>query len=89
MSAHRGYVIANALAASNLAEGRTVVADCVNPVHESRQGWRMTAARAGSPLLEVEVVYSDHVERRRRVEERRSDIDGLVLPSWQDVLGQD
>lgn len=34
-----GYEVANALAACNLAVGRTVVADCVNPVAESRAGW--------------------------------------------------
>ena len=84
-----GYVIGNALAASNLAGGRTVVADCVNPVHGSRQGWRMTAACSRSPLIEIEVVCSDLVEHRRRVEERSSDIDGLVLPSWQAVLERD
>ncbi len=33
-----GYVIANALAAENLLIGRTVIADCVNPVAASRNG---------------------------------------------------
>jgi len=32
-----GYFVANALAASNLANGVAVVADCVNPVEESRR----------------------------------------------------
>src|SRR5919109_2504436 len=61
-----GYTVANALAASNLANGCLVIADCVNPVRESRQGWRTTAARAHKPLLEVEVVCSDPIEHRRR-----------------------
>ncbi|HVZ08400.1 AAA family ATPase [Rhodopila sp.] len=81
-----GYVIANALAASNLSIGRRVIADCVNPVHESRSGWRATAARAGKPLIEIEVVCSDASEHRRRVEQRCSDIAGLVLPTWRDVV---
>lgn len=81
-----GYVIGNALAASNLAFGQTVIVDCVNPVPESRQGWRTTAKRAKATLLEIEVVCSDPVEHRRRVEHRRSDIDGLALLSWQAVL---
>jgi predicted kinase len=81
-----GYVIGNALAASNLAIGQTVIVDCVNPVRESRQGWRATARRAKTTLLEIEVVCSDPVEHRRRVEHRRSDIDGLALPSWQAIL---
>jgi predicted kinase len=81
-----GYFVANALAASNLANGLAVVADCVNPVTESRQGWRETAARAQARIIEIEVVCSDPVEHRRRVETRDSDIDGLILPSWQAVL---
>ena len=77
-----GYVVGNALAASNLSNGGLVVADCVNPVQESRQGWRATASRTQSPLLEIEIVCSDPIEHRRRVEERRSDIDGLDPPTW-------
>jgi predicted kinase len=84
-----GYIVANALAASSLAIGHNVIADCVNPVRESREGWRATATRAGKPLIEVEVVCSDVAEHRRRVEQRTSDIDGLVLPTWQSVLGRD
>lgn len=84
-----GYTVANALAASNLANDCLVVADCVNPVVESREGWRATAAVCKKPLLEVEVICSDPIEHRRRVEERRSDIDGLKPPSWQSVLAHE
>jgi predicted kinase len=81
-----GYMVANALAGSNLMNGCLVVADCVNPVQESREGWRVTAARAMAPLLEVEIICSDAAEHRRRVEGRRSDIDGLDPPTWPSVL---
>ncbi|WEX74127.1 AAA family ATPase [Sinorhizobium numidicum] len=84
-----GYAVANALAASNLKNGCLVLADCVNPVLESRQGWRATAAGVQKPLLEVEVICSDPTEHRRRVEERHSDIDGLTPPTWQAVLAHD
>jgi len=84
-----GYLVANALALSNLQNGRLVIADCVNPVRESREGWRVTAARAQKPLLEVEIVCSDTIEHRRRVEERHSDIDGLTPPTWQSVLAHE
>jgi predicted kinase len=80
-----GYVVANALAESNLANGRDVVADCVNPVPESRLGWRAVATRAGTRLIEVEVICSDLQKHRRRVEQRVPDIGGLVMPTWQDV----
>jgi predicted kinase len=81
-----GYIIGGALAASNLKNGQTVIVDCVNPVPESRLAWQSTAKRAGSLLIEIEVVCSDSIEHRRRVESRKPDIAGHVLPSWQSVL---
>lgn len=80
-----GYAAANALAEANLAGGLSVVADCVNPVRESRLAWRAIAATANVPLVEVEVVCSDVEEHRRRVEERSSDVPGLVPPDWSSV----
>jgi predicted kinase len=81
-----GYLVANALAASNLLNGLAVVADCVNPVRESREGWRATAARTRARIVEVELVCSDPAQHRRRVETRESDIAGLVQPTWQGVM---
>lgn len=78
-----GYVVAFAMASSNLKLGNMVVADSVNPVPESRQGWR-DAAR-GVRLLEVEVICSDGEEHRRRVEARLPDIDGFKVPTWASV----
>ncbi|UVH52385.1 AAA family ATPase [Pseudomonas sp. CBSPBW29] len=84
-----GYQVANALALSNLLLGHTVVADCVNPVAESRQAWRDTALRAGKPLVNIQVICSDTPEHQRRVESRTSDIPGLAPPSWQSVLAHE
>ncbi len=80
-----GYAVANALAEAQLAAGLTVVADSVNPVRESREGWQAVAARAGAALVQVLVVCSDPGEHRRRVEQRASDIPGLALPDWPSV----
>ena len=38
------------------------------------------------PVVEIEVVCSDKRQHRLRVESRVTDIDGLVLPTWQRVL---
>ena len=84
-----GYGVANVLAEANLISGRTVVADCVNPVAESRMAWRGVAARASVRLVEVEVICSDPAEHRRRVEGRTSDIPGLTPPTWQSVMRHD
>ena len=84
-----GYDVAYVVAADNLALGRTVVADCVNPWPLTRAAWRTVAARAGVRALEVELVCSDEVEHRRRAESRVADIDGHQLPTWKDVVERD
>ncbi|AWJ91795.1 kinase (plasmid) [Azospirillum baldaniorum] len=85
----QGYVVAYALAGDNLRLGATVIADCVNPVRITREAWRATALHAGVPLVEVEVVCSDPVEHRHRVETRHGDIAGHHPPSWAAVMERD
>ena len=80
-----GYLIAQELARSNLELGMTVLADCVNPVEASREGWRAVAADTSCAILEVEIICSDRDEHRRRVEGRMADIPGHALPSWDEV----
>ena len=84
-----GYAVAQAVAADNLALGRTVVADCVNPWPLTRTAWRSVAERAGVRVLEVEMVCSDEIEHRRRVESRVADIEGHELPTWKEVVDRD
>jgi predicted kinase len=81
-----GYCAANALALSNLQLGHRVVADCVNPVKESRMAWQATAAAAGVTMMDVQVLCSDKQEHQRRVDTRTGDIPGLTPPSWQSVM---
>jgi predicted kinase len=83
-----GYIIANEIAAENLKLGLIVVADCVNPVQTSREGWRTTASKNAARLLEIETICSDAGEHQRRVESRSSDIAGLVMPTWNDVVNR-
>jgi predicted kinase len=81
-----GYVVAYELARSNLALGITVIADCVNPLAVTRDAWRAVAESTASMLVEVEVICSDSLEHRRRVENRKADIPGHVLPTWEAVV---
>lgn len=80
-----GYFAAYAVALDNLKNGMTVVADSVNPLAVTRDAWRDVAAKAGSSFLEIEVICTDTEEHKRRIETRRSDIDGHHLPTWQQV----
>jgi predicted kinase len=84
-----GYRAAHAVAADNLRLGRDVVADCVNDWKIARDGWEAVGLRAGVEVVWVEIVCTDQVEHRRRVEARASDVPGLELPDWQAVISRD
>lgn len=66
-----------------------MVADSVNPVSGSREGWRRVADVAGVSLLEVECICSDETEHRRRVETRETDVTGSTLPTWDEVRSRE
>ena len=78
-----GYLVAQAVVTGCLAVGTPVVVDAVSPGAEARAGWRTAAA--GAPVHVFEVVLNDLGEHRRRVERRHSDLEGLVVPTWDQV----
>ncbi|MGI8537336.1 MAG: AAA family ATPase [Mycobacteriales bacterium] len=84
-----GYLVAQAGVTGCLEVGTPVVVDAVSPVAEARAGWRTAAAAAGAPVHVFEVVLNDLGEHRRRVEQRRSDLEGLVVPTWDQVRARD
>jgi predicted kinase len=84
-----GYRVAYAVAEDNLRAGHTVITDCVNPWGLTRNAYLKVAKRAQVPALEVEIVCSDPLEHRRRVENRIPDIAGFELPGWDDVVSRD
>lgn len=84
-----GYLAGYAVAEDNLALGRIVIADSVNPWPVTRDAWRAVAWRVGQAAIEIEILCSDRREHRRRIESRTADIPGFVLPTWQDVVERD
>jgi predicted kinase len=84
-----GYRVAYAVAEDNLRIGRTVIADSVNPLPLTREAWAGVAKRARVRAVEIEVRCSDVNEHRRRVETRTTDIPGLKLPTWEEVVGRE
>jgi predicted kinase len=84
-----GYVIAYRVAADNLRLGASVTADCVNPLQVTREAWREVAKAENVPIFNIEVICSNAVEHRRRVETRRADIKHHLLPTWKDVVGRE
>ena len=81
-----GYFVGYAIAADNLRIGSTVVADSVNPLAVTRDAWRDVARAKGVRFAEIELICSDPVEHRRRVEHRMADIPDHKLPECKDVL---
>ena len=79
------YIVAEAVADDVLALGQTVIVDAVNEVEPARGQWRSLAARRGVPLAFIEVVCSDRVIHRQRLEGRSRDIEGFVEPTWESV----
>ena len=84
-----GYRVLYALAYDNLLVGRDVIADSVNPWMLTRDAWRDVGLRAAARVIEVEVVCTDVEEHRRRIETRKSEVPGLVLPDWEAVIERD
>ena len=89
VSGPEGYLAARDLAEDNLRVGRTVIVDSVNPLAITRAYWGETAARMAVELVEIEVVCSDRRQHRLRVESRVTEVPGLVLPTWQQVLDRE
>ena len=85
----RGYAVALAVAADQVAVRRPVVADLVNAVPEARAAWEQLAEDTGARLVRVELVCPDAAVHRSRVEGRAADIDGHRVPTWDEVRGQD
>jgi predicted kinase len=84
-----GYRAGYAIAQDNLSLGQTVIADCVNPLPVTRNAWLDVAGRARVGAAEIEIICSDPQEHRRRVETRSTDVPGLRLPTWQEVIERD
>ncbi len=83
-----GYELAYRVATENLSLGSTVVADSVNSIEVTRSAWRKVGEEAKVPVLEIEIICSDRVEHKRRVESRVTDIEQSTKVTWEDVLNR-
>lgn len=89
MPAGAGYYAAAAVARDVLASGGDVLVECVNPLPLTRRLWEETASDLGARFLAVELICSDAAEHRRRAQQRGGDIEGLTLPTWQEITHRD
>ncbi|OKH89667.1 AAA family ATPase [Thalassospira sp. TSL5-1] len=84
-----GYMAAYRVAEDNLRLGHWVIADSVNPIAITRDAWRDVASRAQARFCEIELVCSDAVLHRKRIENRISTVENLKLPDWQAVQNRE
>ena len=85
-AADAGYEAACAVAADDLRSGLSVVAGCANDIAVTRAAWADVARDAAASVLNVAVICADPAEHRRRVETRRADLEGQVLPDRRGVM---
>ena len=84
-----GYMAGYAVAKDNLAIGLTVIADSVNSIEITRQDYRNVAQEANTPYIEIEIICSDPLQHKNRVETRKPSITNLKQLTWQDVLDRE
>jgi len=84
-----GYRLAYRIASDNLHMGMSVIADSCNPILLTRREWEDVAISSNSLYLNIEILCSDINEHKERVENRKSTIPGLKLPTWSDVQNRD
>ncbi|MBA6302351.1 AAA family ATPase [Colwellia sp. MB02u-14] len=80
-----GYQLAYRLASDSLNQGLSVVGDSCNSVPESRDEWEQTAINSAAQYINIEILCSDTAEHKARVENRKSAVKGLALPTWESV----
>lgn len=79
------YLVAEEIARRELEAGRTVIVDAVNAVEAARLQWRDLAEQTDARLLVIEVVCSDEVLHRTRLEKRERGLPHLDEITWRAV----
>ena len=80
------YQVGATVAAAQLCNGFTVIADAANYLEVGRAIWRMVADEAGVPLKAIELTCSDADLHRTRLEGRRRGFGAYPEPSWDDIV---
>lgn len=83
---HAAYLVAEALAAEQLALGHDVIIDAVNGPEHARERWRRLADRSAVELRFIEVRCGDEQLHRRRLAHRVRQIEGFPEPGWDEIL---
>jgi predicted kinase len=80
-----GYRLTHRIVKDNLETGNDAVVDCCNPWELTRNEWEDVAIQSNSNYINIEIVCSSADEHKRRINERISEIEGLQLPTWEEI----
>ncbi|GAB6145865.1 AAA family ATPase [Desulfocicer niacini] len=84
-----GYRLSYKIAQDNLRLGTSVIADSCNPIELTRTEWNDVAKKSNVAFTNIEIVCSTLSEHKFRVENRASEIEGLTLPTWKEVVNRE
>lgn len=84
-----GYQLNYLIAKENLKNGIDVIADSVNPIKLTRDEWNDVAKSVGAKYINIEILCSDKIEHRKRVESRDVGIKNLKMPTWEQVKNRE
>ncbi|WNO07949.1 AAA family ATPase [Teredinibacter sp. KSP-S5-2] len=80
-----GYRLAYRIASDNLRLGKSVIADSCNPITLTRGEWNDVAINSSADSVNIEIICSDKMEHRQRVELRQSTVPNLKLSTWDEI----
>lgn len=80
-----GYEAGYCLAGDNLDNGLSVVVDSVNPIEITRSAWRKIAIDRKMNYREIEIICSNKIEHRKRLEDRSSQTSSVRRLIWEDI----
>ena len=62
-----------------------MIADSCNPIALTPKSWHQVARKAQANCVNIEVICSDLTEHQHRVNNRESTVEGLQLPTWEQI----
>jgi predicted kinase len=84
-----GYRLAYKIIADNLIIGNNVVVDSCNPIKFTRNEYENIAIENNCKYKNIEIICSNKMEHKIRIDTRENDIKNLKLPTWEEVEKRD
>lgn len=87
--ASEGYRLSYQIAADNLRLGVSVISDSCNPIKLTRNEWQDVATSSDAEYINIEITCTNKSEHQCRIDNRKSEVPGLLLPTWSKVIHRD